>query len=97
VVLDQVSTPHSTQARLDTRPGSIAGPEDTDREPPLPPVDGPPPWATALAAVASAAGSSGIGAILFAFALMPALWLRARDGSAVRRPTTAFAELDVPV
>jgi hypothetical protein len=88
---------HSTQARLDTRPGSHAGTGDAGREPPLPPAGGPPSWVSALAAAASGAGPSGIAAILLAFALMPPLMLRVRERSVVRRPTDVLAPIDVPV
>jgi len=93
----KISAPHSTQARLDTRPGSTAGDGDAGTEPPLPPAGGPLAWASALAAAASGAGSSGIAAILLAFALVAPLLLRAPEGSAVRRPTDVFAPVDVPV
>jgi hypothetical protein len=88
---------HSTQARLDTRPGSHAGAGDAGREPPLPPAGDPPTWVSALAAAVSGAGSSGIAAILLAFVLVPPLLLRAREGSVVRRPTDVLAPIDVPV
>ena len=88
---------HSTQARLDTRPGSHAGTGDAGREPPLPPVGDPPTWVSALAAAVSGAGPSGIAAILLAFVLVPPLLLRAREGSVVRRPTDVLAPIDVPV
>ena len=87
----------STQARLDTRPGSHAGAGDAGREPPLPPAGDPPTWVSALAAAVSGAGPSGIAAILLAFVLVPPLLLRAREGSVVRRPTDVFAPIDVPV
>jgi hypothetical protein len=88
---------HSTQARLDTRPGSHAGAGDAGREPPLPPAGDPPTWVSALAAAVSGAGPSGIAAILLAFVLVPPLLLRAREGSVVRRPTDVLALIDVPV
>ncbi len=92
-----ISAPHSTQARLDTRPGSTAGDGDAGTEPPLQPAGGPLAWASALAAAASGAGSSGIAAILLAFALVAPLLLRAPEGSVVRRPTDVLAPVDVPV
>ena len=58
-VTTQFSALHSTQARLDTRPGSYAGAGDAGREPPLPPAGDPPTWISALAAAASGAGSIG--------------------------------------
>jgi hypothetical protein len=88
---------HSTQARLDTRPGSAAGAGDAGREPPLPPAGDPPSWVSAFAAAVSGAGPSGIAAILLAFALVPPLLLRAREGSVVRRPAGVLALIDVPV
>ena len=94
---NKLSALHSTQARLDTRPGSNAGAEDAGTEPPLPPAGDPPTWVSALAAAAAGAGPSGIAAILLAFALMPPLMLRTREGSAVRRPTDVLAPVDVPV
>jgi hypothetical protein len=87
----------STQARLDTRPGSDAGAGDAGKEPPLPPAGGPPAWVSAFAAAATGAGPSGIAAILLAFVLVPPLVLRAREGSVVRRPASVFARIDVPV
>ena len=94
----QISVPPPTQARLDTRPGDHAGAGDAGREPPLPPAGDPPLWVSALAAVgASGAGPSGIAAILSAFALVPPLLRRAREGSVVRRPIGAFSQVDVPV
>ena len=93
----QFSALPSTQARLDTRPGSHAGDGDAGREPPLPPAGDPPMWVSALAAAASGAGPSGIAAILLAFALVPPLLLRAQEGSTVRRPATVLAPIDVPV
>ena len=92
-----ISAPPSTQARLDTRPGSHAGAGDAGREPPLPPAGDPPVWVSALAAAASGTGPSGIAAILLAFVLVPPVLLRAREGSVVRRPTGVLAPLDVPV
>ena len=94
--LTKFSAPPSPQARLDTRPGSHAGVGDAGREPPLPP-GGIHPWVSALAAAASGAGPSGIAAILLAFALVPPLLLRAREGSVVRRPIDVLAPVDVPV
>ena len=93
----QFSALHSTQARLDTRPGSYAGAGDAGREPPLPPAGDPPTWISSLAAAASGAGSSGIAAILLAFALVPPLMRRVPEGSVVRRPTDVLAPIDVPV
>ena len=93
----QFSALHSTQARLDTRPGSNAGAGDAGREPPLPPAGDPPTWISSLAAAASGAGSSGIAAILLAFALVPPLMRRVPEGSVVRRPTDVLAPIDVPV
>ena len=93
----KLSAPHSTQARIDTRPGSPAGAGDAGREPPLPPAGDPPMWISALAAAASSAGSSGIAAILLAFALVPPLVRRVPEGSVVRRPTDVLAPVDVPV
>ncbi len=93
----KISAPHSAQARLDTRPGSTAGDGDAGTEPPLPPAGGPLAWASALAAASSGAGSSGIAAILLAFALVAPLLLRAPEGSVVRRPTDVLAPVDVPV
>lgn len=96
--ITQISVPPPTQARLDTRPGDHAGAGDAGREPPLPPAGDPPLWVSALAAVgASGAGPSGIAAILSAFALVPPLLRRAREGSVVRRPIGAFSQVDVPV
>jgi hypothetical protein len=92
-----ISAPPSTQARLDTRPGSHAGAGDAGREPPLPPAGDPPMWISALAAAASGAGSSGIAAILLAFALVPPLMRRVPEGSVVRRPIDVLAPIDVPV
>ncbi len=94
---NKLSAPHSTQARLDTRPGSNAGAGDAGTEPPLPPAGDPPMWVSSLAAAVAGAGSTGIAAILLAFALMPPLMLRTREASAVRRPTDVFAPVDVPV
>lgn len=91
------SDPPSTQARLDTRPGSIAGAGDAGREPPLPPAGDPPIWVSALAAAASGAGPSGIAAILLGLALVAPFLLRAQEGSAVRRPTGVLVPIDVPV
>ena len=88
---------HSTQARLDTRPGSHAGIGDAGREPPLPPAGDPPTWVSALAAAVSGAGSSGIAAIVLAFVLVPPVLLRTREGSVVRRPASVLARIDVPV
>lgn len=94
----QVSVLPSTQARIDTRPGSVAGTGDAGKEPPLLPAGGPPAWVSALAAAAAAAGgSSGIAAILLALLLVPPLVQRARDRSAVRRPTLLTSWVDVPV
>jgi hypothetical protein len=94
----QISVPPPTQARLDTRPGDHAGAGDAGREPPLPPAGDPPLWVSALAAAAAGgAGPSGIAAILLAFALVPPLLVRAREGSVVRRPAGAFSQVDVPV
>jgi hypothetical protein len=87
----------STQARLDTRPGSHAGDGDAGREPPLPPAGDPPMWISALAAAASSTGPSGIAAILLAFTLVPPVVRRAREGSVVRRPATVFTQAEVPV
>ena len=92
-----LSVPPSTQARLDTRPGSSAGAGDAGREPPLPPAGDPPVWVSALAAAASGTGPTGIAAILLAFVLVPPVLLRAREGSVVRRPTGELAPVDVPV
>jgi hypothetical protein len=94
---NKLSAPHSTQARLDTRPGSNAGAGDAGTEPPLPPAGDPPTWVSALAAAVAGGGSTGIAAILLAFALMPPLMLRTREASAVRRPTDVLAPIDVPV
>jgi hypothetical protein len=96
-LLTKISAPPSTQARLDTRPGSSAGAGDAGREPPLPPVGDPPTWISALAAAASSAGASGIAAILLAFALVPPLLLRVLEGSVVRRPTGVLAQVEVPI
>ena len=85
------------QARIDTRPGSPAGAGDAGREPPLPPVGDPPTWVSAFASAASSAGSSGISAILLAFALVPPLRRRVPERSVVRRPTDVLAPIDVPV
>ena len=85
------------QARIDTRPGSPAGAGDAGREPPLPPAGDPPTWISALATAASGAGSSGIAAILLAFALVPPLRRRVPERSVVRRPTDVLAPIDVPV
>jgi len=93
----RISAPHSTQARLDTRPGGIAGDGDAGTEPPLPPAGGPLAWASAVAAAASGATPSGIAAILTEFALEAPLLLRAPEGSVVRRPTGALVQVDVPV
>jgi hypothetical protein len=93
----KTSVPHSTPARLDTRPGSTARDGNAGTEPPLPPAGGPLAWASALVAAASGAGPSGIAAILLAFALVAPLLLRAREGSVVRRPTDVLAPVDVPV
>jgi hypothetical protein len=93
----QTSALPSTQARLDTRPGSHAGDGDAGREPPLPPAGDPPMWISALAAAASSTGPSGIAAILLAFTLVPPVMRRAREGSVVRRPATAFTQAEVPV
>jgi hypothetical protein len=93
----QSSALPSTQARLDTRPGSHAGHGDAGREPPLPPAGDPPMWISALAAAASGTGPSGIAAILLAFTLVPPVVRRAREGSVVRRPATVFAQAEVPV
>ena len=96
--MTQISAPRPTQARLDTRPEGHAGAGDAGREPPLPPAGDPPLWVSALAAAAaSGAGPSGIAAILLAFALVPPLLTRAREGSVVRRPIGAFSQVDVPV
>jgi hypothetical protein len=96
--MTQISVPRPTQARLDTRPGDHAGAGDAGWEPPLPPAGDPPLWVSALAAAAaSGAGPSGIAAILLAFALVPPLLVRAREGSVVRRPIGAFSQVDVPV
>jgi hypothetical protein len=96
--ITQISVPRPTQARLDTRPGDQAGAGDAGREPPLPPAGGPPLRVSALAAaVASGAGPSGIAAILLAFALVPPLLERAREGSVVRRPVGVLSRVDVPV
>jgi hypothetical protein len=93
----QSSALPSTQARLDTRPGSHAGDGDAGREPPLPPAGDPPTWISALAAAASSTGPSGIAAILLAFMLVPPVVRRAREGSVVRRPAAVFAQAEVPV
>ncbi len=96
--INQISALHSTQARLDTRPGSRSGTGDADREPPLPPAGDPPQWVSALAAAAaSGGGPSGIAAILAGFVLVPPLLLRAREGSAVRRPIDVLSRVAVPV
>jgi hypothetical protein len=96
--ITQISAPRPTQARLDTRPGDHAGAGDAGTEPPLPPAGGPPSWVSAFApAAASGAGPSGIAAILAAFALVPPLLLRAREGSVVRRPIEVLSQVDVPV
>ena len=93
----KLSVPPSTQARLDTRPGSSAGAGDAGREPPLSPAGDPPVWVSALAAAASGTGPTGIAAILLAFVLVPPVLVRAREGSVVRRPTGSFAPVEVPV
>jgi hypothetical protein len=94
----QISVPRPTQARLDTRPEVHAGAGDAGREPPLPPAGDPPLWVSALtAATAGGAGSSGIAAILLAFALVPPMLRRAREGSVVRRPIDVLSQVDVPV
>jgi hypothetical protein len=96
--ITQISVPRPTQARLDTRPGDHAGAGDAGREPPLPPAGDPPLWVSALAAAAAGgAGPSGIAAILLAFALVPPLLVRAREGSVVRRPIGVLSRVDVPV
>lgn len=95
--VNQISVPHSTQARIGTRPGSRAGSGDAGRESPLPPAGDPPSRVFVPAAGASGAGSSGIAAILFAFALVPPSLLRAPEGSVVRRPTGVLARSDVPI
>ncbi len=96
--MTQISAPRPTQARLDTRPAGHAGTGDAGREPPLPPAGDPPLWVSALAAAAaSGAGPSGIAAILLAFALVPPLLQRAREGSVVRRPIGVLSRVDVPV
>ena len=96
-LVTKLSVPPSTQARLDTRPGSSAGAGDTGWEPPLPPAGDPPVWVSALAAAASGTGPTGIAAILLAFVLVPPVLLRTREGSVVRRPTGSFAPVEVPV
>ena len=96
-LVTKLSAPPSTQARLDTRPGSSAGAGDAGREPPLPPAGDSPVWVSALAAAASGTGPTGIAAILLAFVLVPPVLLRAREGSVVRRPTGSFAPVEVPV
>jgi hypothetical protein len=94
----QISAPRPTQARFDTRPEGHTGDGDAGTEPPLPPAGDPPQWVSALAAAASSgAGPSGIAAILAAFALVPPLLQRAREGSAVRRPIDVLSRVDVPV
>jgi hypothetical protein len=96
--VNQVSVPHSTQARIDTRPGSHAGAGDAGRESPLPPAGDPPSRVSAPTATgASGAGSSGIAAILFGLALAPPDVVGAPEGSVVRRPASVFARSDVPV
>jgi hypothetical protein len=93
----QLSVPPSTQARIDTRPGSHAGTGDAGREPPLPPAGDPWNGVSVLAAAASGAGSSGIAAISEAFALAAPVLLRSPQGSVVRRPADVLARIDVPV
>ncbi|HEY1317129.1 MAG TPA: hypothetical protein VGF10_07935 [Gaiella sp.] len=93
----QFSVPPSTQARIDTRPGSHAGAGDAGRESPLPPAGDPSNGVSALAAAASGAGPSGITAILTAFVLAAPVLLRSPRGSVVRRPTDVLTRIDVPV
>ena len=93
----QVSSPTPPQARFDSRPEGSSGREAVERESPLPPTEGPPPWASALAEGLAAFGGSGIAAILLALVLTPPALRRVRDGAVVRRPTSVLAPIDVPI
>jgi hypothetical protein len=93
----QVSSPASSQARLDTRPKGSAGAKGVDGESPLPATDGPPTWVSALGPGGAGSGGSGVAAGISPFGLMPSTLRRVREEAVVRRPASVFAPLDVPV